>query len=293
MILKLPAPSVLDTFTQHGFIVLKGAITPDLRKSAREAAERALASDITIGRDRGADGKDGFRGVMSLDDAFLPFITNPAVLGPVVSLMGPNLHLLSSHLVALPSVPVGQIRSIRIPERPGWHRDMFGVEADLGSRNLPMMAIKAAYYLTDPAPNSGVTMFVPGSQIDPGPVAVPAGAIDPPGAVTPEVGPYDTVLFENRTWHAGGLNISGSPRLALMLQYGYRWLAPVDDSTCLLQRGDLTDVQRQLLGARDRRPDGSLAKGTGGRPLADWWHHGLVDSQYNSSILARPPIQES
>jgi hypothetical protein len=272
---KLPAPSVLGNFSRHGFTVLRDAITLDLRESAREAAERLLASDIAIGRDRGADGKDGFRGVVSLDDAFLPFISNPALLVPIVALMGTNLHLLSSHLIALPSVPADQVRSIRVPERPGWHRDMFGVEADLGSRNLPMMAIKAACYLTDPAPDAGVTMFVPGSQTTTGPVVVPAGAIDPPGAVTPKVGPRDTVLFENRTWHAGGLNTSGSPRLALMLQYGYRWLAVVDDATRLFHRGDLTDVQRQLLGARDRRSDGSLAKGAGARPLAEWWHHGV------------------
>jgi len=32
----------------------------------------------------------------------------------------------------------------------------------------------------------------------------------------------DAVLFENRTWHASGINLSGRPRIALMLQYGYR-----------------------------------------------------------------------
>jgi hypothetical protein len=275
VILKPPAQSALDTFVRQGFTVLKNAVALDLREPAREAAERLLASDISTGRDRGADGKDGFRGVVSLDDAFLPFVTNPAVLAPIVSLMGTNLHLLSSHLVALPSIPAGQIRSIRVPERHGWHRDMFGVEADLGSRSLPMMAIKSACYLTDPVPGAGVTMFVPGSQTSTGPVMVPAGAIDPPGAVTPEIAPRDTVLFENRTWHAGGLNTSGCRRLALMLQYGYRWLAVVDDPTHLLRRSDLTDVQRQLLGARDRGSDGSLSKGAGARPLAEWWHQGI------------------
>jgi hypothetical protein len=65
----------------------------------------------------------------------------------------------------------------------------------------------------------------------------------------------DVVLFENRTWHAGGCNTSGRPRIALMIQYGYRWLAPVDDpAPDLLERSDLTDVQRQLLGAADPQP---------------------------------------
>jgi hypothetical protein len=68
--------------------------------------------------------------------------------------------------------------------------------------------------------------------------------------------------------HLCGINTSGHPRLALMMQYGYRWLAPVDDpATDLLQRSDLSSIERQLLGAADRAPDGSLAKGAGGAPL--------------------------
>jgi hypothetical protein len=56
-----------------------------------------------------------------------------------------------------------------------------------------------------------------------------------------------------------------------MLQFGYRWLAPVDDPAPeLLERSGLTDVQRQLLGAADRNPDGSVAKGLGARPIREW-----------------------
>ncbi len=60
-----------------------------------------------------------------------------------------------------------------------------------------------------------------------------------------------------------------------MMQYGYRWLNAVDDpAPDLLDRPDLDDVARQLLGARDRHPDGSVAReGSGARPLADWWKH--------------------
>jgi hypothetical protein len=76
------------------------------------------------------------------------------------------------------------------------------------------------------------------------------------------------VLFENRTYHAGGLNTSGRRRLALMIQYGYRWLAPVDDPAPeLLDRPGITEIQCQLLGAPDRNQDGSLAKGAGAAPL--------------------------
>ena len=261
----------LGDFDRHGFTVLSGAITSTERRDALRAAQHLLASNLTSGRDRGADGKDGFRGVVALDDAFLRLIANPAVLEPVTALLGTNLHLLSSHLIALPAIPPGAARSIRTAQRPGWHRDMYGVAADLGPSNVPRLAIKAAFYLTDPGPQAGITMFLPGSHQRLDSVTVPAGSIDPPGAVAPDLGPQDAVLFENRTWHAGGLNTGKGPRIALMLQYGYRWLAPVDDpAPALLARDDLSAIERQLLGARDRHQDGSLAKGAGGKALLQW-----------------------
>jgi len=265
---------VTESFDRDGLAILRNVLTPERREALREAAERLLASGATTGRDRGADGKDGFRGIVTMDTAFLPLVAEPTVIAAVATLLGPNLHLLSSHLIALPSIPSGGRRTIRTPDRPGWHRDMYGVSRDLGPAETPRLAIKAAYFLTTPLPGAGITMFVPGSHHRVDEVTVPAGHIDPPGAITPDIGPYDVVLFENRTWHAGGVNTSGSPRLAVMMQYGYRWLAPVDDPASeLLARDNLTDLERQLLGAGDRGPDGSVAKGAGARPLSAWMEH--------------------
>ncbi|MGW7304070.1 phytanoyl-CoA dioxygenase family protein [Streptomyces sp. NPDC054835] len=262
---RAPDASTLDAFHRDGYAILPGTITPHLRHQLLDAAERLLASDITQGRDRGGDGKDGFRGCLNLDRAFLPLLDNPAVLPTVVQLLSPNIHLLSAHLISLPSGPP---RTIRIPERHGWHRDMYGVTADLGFPHTPRMAVKAAHYLTPITSDCGLTAFLPGSHLLTEEPVIPAGAIDPVGAVTPDITGTDTVLFENRVWHAGGINLSGRPRIALMLQYGYRWLQPVDDpATDLRQDPDLTPVQQQLLGLPDRHPDGSLAKGRGAAPL--------------------------
>ncbi|MFK0142648.1 phytanoyl-CoA dioxygenase family protein [Streptomyces murinus] len=269
-----PHPEQLSAFDRDGLIVLRGALAPKVRDRAAKAAARLLATDRTAGRDRSADGKDGFRGVVALDDAFLPLLANPAVLPTLVGLLGPNIQLLSSNLISMPSLPDEQ-RTIRVPSRHGWHRDMSSTAADLGTEHTPRLAIKAAYFLTDPGPDAGLTMFVPASHTRTGPVTVPRGDIDPPGAITPDIGPHDVVLFENRTWHAGGLNRSGRTRLAVMMQYGYRWLNQVDDpAPHFLDRPDLDDVARQLLGARDRHRDGSVAReGSGAHPLADWWKH--------------------
>lgn len=268
-----PGPDTIDAFERDGYAIIRNAITPDLRDRLLTAAEKLLASNITQGRDRGGDGKDGFRGCLNLAPAFLPLLANPTVLPTVVHLLSPNIHLLSAHLIALPSGPP---RTIRIPERHGWHRDMYGVTSDLDFPNTPRMAIKAAHYLTPVTPDCGLTMFLPGSHRLAEEPVVPVGAIDPPGAITPDITGTDAVLFENRTWHTGGINLSGQPRIALMLQYGYRWLHLVDDpATELRQEPALTPVEQQLLGLPDRHPDGSLAKGSGAAPMHSWWRSGL------------------
>ncbi|MFE5159047.1 phytanoyl-CoA dioxygenase family protein [Streptomyces sp. NPDC056697] len=270
-----PDPEVLNTFERQGFVILRNVISPEWREQAASAATRLLADDRTLGRDRSADGKDGFRGIVAIDDTFLPLVTNLKVLPTLVALLSPNLHLMSSNLIYMPSIPTDGTRTIRVPERHGWHRDMSTATRDLGTRTVPRLSIKAAYFLSDLTPDAGVTMILPGSHTETDRVTIPAGAIDPPGAITPDIGPRDVLLFENRTWHAGGLNTCGHPRLAVMMQYGYRWLAPVDDpAPQLLGREDLTDIERQLLGQPDRHPDGSIShEGAGATPLRTWWQH--------------------
>ncbi|MFG6196892.1 phytanoyl-CoA dioxygenase family protein [Nonomuraea sp. JJY05] len=232
------------------------------------AARRLLASTITRGRYRGGDGKDGFRGCIALDETFLPLLVNPAAAHrdrraqpqhpPAV---GPPDRPALRHPAHHPH-----------PKRGGRHRDMYGVTDDLSPAHTPRMAIKVAHYLTDLTPDCGLTMFLPGSHHATQPPTIDAGAIDPPGAITPDLGPCNVVLFENRTFHASGVNTSGQPRIAFMLQYGYPGLQPVDDpAPHLLHRADLDPITRQLLGAPDRNPDGSLAKGAGAAPLRRWW----------------------
>ncbi|WP_322770519.1 phytanoyl-CoA dioxygenase family protein [Frankia sp. Cr1] len=152
---------------------------------------------------------------------------------------------------------------------------MGAATGDLGHETIGRIAIKVVYVVSDITPDTGLTMFLPGSHTDTGPIAVPAGAINPPGAITLAIGPTDVVLFENRTWHTSGLNTSGRPHLAVMMQYGYRWLAPIDDpAPALLERDDLPDIERRLLGQPDRNPDGSIAhEGAGAWPVREWWQH--------------------
>ncbi|MFE2579355.1 phytanoyl-CoA dioxygenase family protein [Streptomyces sp. NPDC059378] len=170
-----PASKVLDAFERDGFVVLRDVITPEWREQAAAAAMRLVASDRILARDRSVDGKDGFRGIVAMDDVFLPLLTNPKVLPTLVALLSANLQRMSSNLIYMPSIPPGGTRTIRVPERHGWHRDMSSTSRDLGSEVVPRLSIKAAYFLSDLTPDAGVTMILPGSHTDTGPVTVPAG----------------------------------------------------------------------------------------------------------------------
>lgn len=270
----LPRGEDLVAFDRDGFVILRNALDKSLREGLRESALRLLDSQGVMSRTRGVDGKDGFRNLVALDHEFLPLIENPRVLPTVVALLSPNIRLLSSQLISLDPIPRGAARTIRTPDRTGWHRDdIFGVANDIGFDRVPRLAVKCAYYLSDVAqPGGGATAFLPGSHRLREPLVFESGLIDPPDAVIPTLGPYDVVLFENRTWHAGGINQSSSKRLAVMVQYGYRWLAPVDElHDDVLKLPVLSLIERQLLGELDRAPNGSMAKGVGARPILDWW----------------------
>ncbi len=128
-----PDHTTIEAFHRDGYTIIRNAFTETDRRLLLDAAQDLLTSPITAGRDRGADGKDGFRGAVNLAPAFLPLITNSAVLPTIVALLSPNIHLLSSHLIALQSLPSDARRSVRTPQRPGWHRDMYGVTDDLGT----------------------------------------------------------------------------------------------------------------------------------------------------------------
>ena len=119
-----PDPKVLKAFEREGFVVLCDVITPDWRGQAATAVRRLVSSDRALGRDRSVDGKDGFRGIVAMDDTFLPLVTNPKVLPTLVALLSANLHLMYSNLIHMPSIPPVGKRTIRVPDRHGRHRDM-------------------------------------------------------------------------------------------------------------------------------------------------------------------------
>ncbi len=164
----------------------------------------------------------------------------------VVDLLNWNIHLVTSHLVVRAPSPSDADAHWKAE---GWHRDG-GTSATEMHEPHPRLLIKIAYWLTDLSePGRGSIRFVPGSHRMQGRPAQADGAPDPYGAIEVCAKPGDAVLFEQRTWHAVGPNLSELTRKSLFFGYGYRWLRPMDYVTMppeLLTR--CSPIRRQLLG---------------------------------------------
>ena len=255
-------------FYDNGYLIVRNALDSDTVGRLIEAGDRLIASDETLDRQTNDDLYDGFRNVVSHDDAFIPLVTHPTILPLVMQLFGSNLQLSTSHMIySKPELP-GTSPDKRAP---GWHRDNGRTTLDLGHFQYPRMGLKCAFYLSDQSqPKSGVTMFLPGSNNLKERIEIPEGQPDPVGAIEPSLNPGDCVLFEYRTWHAGAPNFSPNTRKAVMVGYCYQWLRPMD---YLVQPRELVekldDMQRFLIG--ERMEETETFKPTGyHNPINEW-----------------------
>ena len=270
-----------DDFERDGFLVVPQALPPAMAGRLLEACDRLYEQG------RRADGMNerGFwqlRNCLPEDDVFLEILDWPATVPLVVQLLNHNIQLITSHLVVRPPIPADSDSSYG---RSGWHRDGGTCPSDLGAAQ-PRMFIKIAYWLSDISePGRGAIRLLPGSNdtgVEP-PEGDPAGSED----FAMRCRPGDAVLFENRTMHAVGPNLSEVTRKTLFFGYGYRWLRPMDYLRMpeeLLDRCD--PVRRQLLG------DCSSAMGfqipeAGEVPLKEWMQeHTGVEIERRDEIPA-------
>ncbi|MBI3829471.1 MAG: phytanoyl-CoA dioxygenase family protein [Planctomycetes bacterium] len=273
---KALTPAQKRQFYAEGYLIVRGALDPQTVARLIEAGDRLCASERLENRQRSADGLfDGFRNVVSLDDAFLPLLTWPATVPLIVQLFGPRIHLATSHLIYKHPDPPGTPRTKRCP---GWHRDIMYTPEDLGHAHIPRMEMKCAYYLTDLSePDSGATLLAPGSNHAKARIVIDPRTHDPANALEPSLRPGDAVFFENRTWHAGGANLSGRIRKAVMFGYSFRWVKPMDyevQPRALTERVD--PIGKQLLGAT-ADPAGRFVPGGSNEPLIEWCrNHGVT-----------------
>jgi ectoine hydroxylase len=187
-----------------------------------------------------------FRNVISKDRAFLDLTDDPRILMPMCQLLGPNIALLSSHLMLRGKSAIAPADSRKAL---GWHRDL-GISSIEMSEPHPLLAIKVAIWLTPLAgPGEGAMRVLPGSHRLTGKPAIDPNTCQPYGATDVLAEPGDGFFFEQRLWHAGAPNFSDRPRLCLFLSYGYRWLRPQDYTVFPDEfLAGLSPIRFQLLG---------------------------------------------
>ena len=254
-----------QAFERDGYLVVPDALAPDM-------VERLLA--VVDRRYREGESRDGLndrgfwqeRNCLPSDDIFLELLDWSATVPLIVQLLGHNIQLITSHLVVRPpndgaTGPNGLAN--------GWHRDGGTAPSDLGGA-LPRLFIKVGYFLTDLSEaGRGAIRFIPGSNnLTVSPEGIDDG--DPENAIELQVEPGSAVLFENRTYHAVGANVSEMERKSIFFGYGYRWIRPMDYLSMpveLLARCD--PIRRQLLGAC-KSPMGFQLPGLEDVPLRSW-----------------------
>ena len=261
-------------FRNEGYLIIRNALEDHTISRLIEAGDRLIATEERFNRYQTSEFYDGFRNCITMDDAFIPLLTNEVTLPLVIQLLGSNLQLSTSHLIYRHPDPPGSPDTVR---RPGWHRDGGRTQLDLGQGNYPRLGLKCAFYLTDLSePNSGVTMLAPGSNQLTERIHIPAGDTDPVNALEPLLNPGDCVIFEYRTWHAGAPNFTDITRKCVMIGYCYRWLKPMDyvkQETSFVDK--LGDIERYLVGEEvddtlEFQPQG------GANPLHEWCEeHGV------------------
>ena len=243
MKLTVLQPDQRQFFDDNGYLVVPGALT------ATEVESLTQISDRMIGQCDRAENQHYVQlrpGIVE-EPSFHPLLAHDATLPLVVQLLSTNINLHTTEIIY--KFPESEAAE---PSR-GWHRDI-GMTQDLGPAHIVRGGIKVGYCLTDfHEPQSGFTLFAPGSHKLPTPLPIPEGRIDPENVVDLRLNVGDAFLFENRVYHTSAPNLSERTSKVIIFGYSYRWMGGRRDNMeqvwperSVLEPRD--EIRKQLLG---------------------------------------------
>jgi hypothetical protein len=242
-------------FERDGYLVLPGVLDEGELRRCRDAVERVYEPP----------GPMHCLGAVHAAPALAELVDHPAVLGPVLDLLGWNVHVYHSHVDVHP--PEGDV-----PDRFTWHQDGGIQNRDLESTPRPRLSVKAAWWLSDVSePGRGNLRVLPGSHLHDTLERPPSPDVEwpePPGVVEVLAEPGDLLLFDRRLWHRRSPNRSALTRHAVFVAYTYRWILSRDPRP----EGDpsWSPVRRQLLGVDDAEADNAWGRFPDEVPLSSW-----------------------
>lgn len=239
-------------FRTHGYLAIPDALSREETARLCSAVDRHGAAGPKTGQ-LSLNVAD----ILGRDSAFLDLVDHPRVFPKLWGLLGWNLWVQHSHFVVTPPQPTPPPPAA--PFSWGWHRDGGAIHRDVALDAL--LLVKVGFYLNDVTLDGGPTYFLEGA--DPR-APIPAATSLPANARPLAVTAGTAVLFGNRAIHSlRSPNTSAQTRRAVFLQYGYRWIQPLDRSTPPPE-APLDPIRRQLLGLTTTFTD-ERYKGSEGR----------------------------
>jgi ectoine hydroxylase len=154
---QIPA-AAREQFDRDGYLIIRGALTPDEVGRYTAALDRAYAAVAADGRIQRGNSMHQLSAVANCPEA-AALLDHPATFGYVWSLLGWNIHVYHSHLDVHPPLPD------RRPFRFEWHQDGGRQNREIETDPRPRLSVKLAYWLSDVSePGRGNFKAVPGSK---------------------------------------------------------------------------------------------------------------------------------
>jgi len=201
---------VSEAVRTAGCAVLESAVCESVLLSTRAAmyrAQKAIAEEIGEERLRRAGELGILRIPMKFDSAFFQFLELPEVLSIVDEVLSPTAILHTQNGFILPSFPPGGAPTVF---QNSFHQDFPRVlNGFVASVNI-MVAVDAF------TSENGATLVAPGTHQR---VESPDLEYIRSSAVPVEAPAGSLLVFDSTLWHAAGINVSGSDRLAINQQF--------------------------------------------------------------------------
>jgi ectoine hydroxylase-related dioxygenase (phytanoyl-CoA dioxygenase family) len=106
----------------------------------------------------------------------------------------------------------------------------------------PPVVVNTMWPLDEFTEDNGATRFIPGShRWEPGRAPT---AEDP--ILTATMSPGSVMFYLGSLWHGGGANLTGRPRLGVILEYAAAWLRPQENHCLAVPRGVVRQLPERL-----------------------------------------------
>lgn len=223
-----------------GFAIIPSVIDAVDIKRLRKRLQVLIDEDLENDDPRRAQDRWMVLNVMLRDPEFMELLVNPAVRSAVDAVLGDTSILYAFVTSSMPPTGTNYSHRVHVDSQ----RVIHGYPTNLG-------VIVAFDDFTD---DNGATYFLPGSFAS---ERVPTDDEFMANAVRAYPRAGDAVIFNARTWHLGGSNVTGSPRHAVTMNYVRSYMRQHFDFPRMISPADAATMSpelRRVLGYNVRVP---------------------------------------